>query len=83
MLRRSRRSGRRRPPTLAATARPDTRAQATLTAQSGAPHPCRTSCSQPCPMRSKAFSWPASVAAGQCLSSGVSAPRQRAASGSA
>eukprot|EP00974_Lingulodinium_polyedra_P031527 3033240-Lingulodinium_polyedra.AAC.1 len=55
MPRRRRRSGPRRPPTLAVTVLPVTSAAATLIDQAGAPHPWRTSLNQPRPIRSNAF----------------------------
>eukprot|EP00974_Lingulodinium_polyedra_P005654 534187-Lingulodinium_polyedra.AAC.1 len=58
---------------LAEAVRPQTRAQATLIAQMGRFQPRSTLCSQACPMRSKAFSWPARVTAGHPSNSGVAA----------
>eukprot|EP00974_Lingulodinium_polyedra_P017658 1713263-Lingulodinium_polyedra.AAC.1 len=65
MLRLNVRRGPEPPSVLAAAALPQTCAQATLIAHAGRFHPARTLRSHERPMRSKAFSWSASVTAGQ------------------
>eukprot|EP00974_Lingulodinium_polyedra_P060051 5787139-Lingulodinium_polyedra.AAC.1 len=59
MLRSNRRRGPSRPPILAATARPQTRAEVAFRTQAGAFHPSRTAPIHWCPIRSKALSWSA------------------------
>eukprot|EP00974_Lingulodinium_polyedra_P074451 7216161-Lingulodinium_polyedra.AAC.1 len=59
MLRKTCRSGPRRPPILAATALPQINAVVTWRAQAGASHPSSTATSHRWPTRSNALSWSA------------------------